>query len=184
MIFNNHSSLEGKHAFLGASNYHWLAYDAKKLEERYYTYLAKERGTRLHAFAAEAIKLGIKLKGNKMTLSQYVNDAIGYGMLPEVILYYSDNCFGTADAISFDGKLLRIHDLKTGESPTNLKQLRIYAAIFCLEYSIDPRTIDIELRIYQYDDYVFENPDPDQILTIMDQIVKFDKRINKIKLGA
>ena len=27
MIFNKHSALEGQHAFLGASKYHWINYD-------------------------------------------------------------------------------------------------------------------------------------------------------------
>ena len=56
MIWNNHKELEGKHAFMRASNYHWVNYDQDKLIAAYNNYLATERGTRLHAFAKEAIK--------------------------------------------------------------------------------------------------------------------------------
>lgn len=182
MKFKKHLELEGRHAFLSASNYHWLNYDGEKLEQRYLKHLATERGTELHDFAAKAIKLKVKLRGSRQTLNMYVNDAIGYRMTPEQVLYYTDNCFGTADAIAFDGKLLRIHDLKTGEGKTSTNQLRIYAALFCLEYNIDPNTIDIELRIYQYDDYVIDIPDPKDILRIMGTIIDFDRRIEKLKM--
>ena len=102
-------------------------------------------------------------------------------MIPEQVLYYSDSCFGTADAIIFKDKLLRIHDLKTGVTPAHIEQLRIYAALFCLEYHIKPSTIDFELRLYQSDSYIVENPDAEVILPIMDKIISFDKIITKIK---
>ena len=146
MNFNKHYDLNGRHAFLSGSKYHWINYDEEKLAATYEKYLAVQKGTELHAFAAEAIRLKQKLKG-KTTISMYVNDAIGYGMVPEQILYYSDNCFGTADAISFKKRLLRIHDLKTGETPASIHQLEVYDAIFCLEYDIQPGSIDHELRI-------------------------------------
>ena len=133
MNFNEHWNLEGKHAFLSASKYHWINYDDDRLISAFRNWKAKERGTRLHEFACEAIKLGVKLSHSKRTLNQYVNDAIGFGMTPELILYYSDNCFGTADSISFDGHLLRIHDLKTGKTQASFHQLEVYAALFCLE---------------------------------------------------
>jgi hypothetical protein len=111
----------------------------------------------------------------------YVNDAIGFKMTPEQTLYYSENCFGTADAISFKNGLLRIHDLKTGVTPANIKQLYIYAALFCLEYKIKPSEIDMELRLYQSDDFIVDNPEIDDIVPIMDKIVSFDKLIDKMK---
>ena len=98
MNFARHSNLEGQHAFLGASNYHWLNYSDDKISEWYFKYLAKERGTRFHALAAELIELGVKLPDKKKALNLYVNDAIGYKMSTEVVLYYSPNCFGTADS--------------------------------------------------------------------------------------
>lgn len=182
MIFNQHSDLEGKHAFLGASKYHWLNYDEDHLVEMYNRYFAKEYGTRLHAFAAECIFLKQKLPSSKKTLNAYVNDAIKYRMRPEQILYYSPNCFGTADAISFRKNMLRIHDLKTGTTPTHIEQVMIYAALFCLEYKVRPSTIDIELRIYQNDDIVVYNPSSEEIDEIMLKIKKFDKILNKIKM--
>jgi len=111
----------------------------------------------------------------------YVNDGIGFRMDPEVCLFYSFNCFGTADAVSFHNNMLRIHDLKNGRTPASMQQLRIYAALFCLEYGYNPRDIDIELRIYQSNDVLIENPDLDDIAYIMDKIILFDKRINEIK---
>ena len=180
MNFNKHYDLNGRHAFLSGSKYHWINYDEEKLAATYEKYLAVQKGTELHAFAAEAIRLKQKLKG-KTTISMYVNDAIGYGMVPEQILYYSDNCFGTADAISFKKRLLRIHDLKTGETPASIHQLEVYDAIFCLEYDIQPGSIDHELRIYQSDQVLIHEPEIDDIAHIMDRIVVFDKRINEIK---
>ena len=134
MNFNKHSHLEGQHAFLSASKYHWTGYDVEKLTDSYLKYLATQRGVELHDFACQCIRLGIRLPRRSETLNLYVNDAIGYKMTPEQVLYYSYNSFGTADAISFRNKMLRIHDLKTGVSPTSMRQLEIYAALFCLEY--------------------------------------------------
>lgn len=181
MIFNKHSNLEGCHAFLGASKYHWINYDEDKLAESYARALAAQRGTRLHAFAAECISLGQKLPQSKKTLNKYVNDAIGYRMTPEQILYYSPNCFGTADAIGFNKDLLRIHDLKTGETPAHMEQLLVYAALFCLEYRVRPGEIGFELRIYQSDDIFVANPTVEDVAPIMDKIITFDKIIEDIR---
>lgn len=181
MNFNKHSQLEGQHAFLSASKYSWLNYDEDKLASAYLSFLAIQRGTELHDFAKRCIELGIRLPRNKQTLNMYVNDAIGYHMTPEQVLYYSPNCFGTADAISFRDGYLRIHDLKTGASPTKMDQLEIYAALFCLEYQYKPTEIDTELRIYQSENVVVHNPEPWRILDIMDKVVLFDKRIEKMK---
>lgn len=112
MNFNRHSNLEGQHAFLGASKYHWINYSEDKVAEAYSKFLATQKGTVLHDFAARCISLGQKLPKSQKTLNMYVNDAIGYKMTPEQVLYYSENCFGTADAISFRNGLLRIHDLR------------------------------------------------------------------------
>ena len=158
MNFNNHLNLEGQHAFLGASKYHWINYSEDKVVESYNKFLATLKGTTLHEFAAQCIKLGQKLPKSKKTLNNYVNDAIGYKMIPEQVLYYSENCFGTADAICFRNRLLRIHDLKTGVIPAHMEQLEIYAALFCLEYKFKPSDIDIELRIYQHDEVLCHNP--------------------------
>ena len=182
MLFNNHKDLEGSHAFLGASKYHWINYDPEKLAATYKNYLATLKGTELHDFAAKAINLGVKLPKAKKTLNMYVNDAIGYSMTPEQVLYYSPNCFGTADSISFRNNFLRIHDLKTGETPAHIEQLMIYAALFCLEYKVKPGEIKFELRIYQFDDIMICNPTAEDILPIMDNIISFDKIINDINI--
>jgi hypothetical protein len=186
VLFNTHSNLVGLHAFLGASKYHWINYSEEKLDRVYKASMAAQRGTELHAFAAEAIRLGIKLPGRgTKALNMYVNDAIGYRMTPEQVLYYSDNCFGTADTISFRAKQLRIHDYKSGVTPASHNQLDVYAALFCLEYRYRPFEIEIETRIYQFDDGPsIEIGDPDKIAHIMDRIITFDKRINAIRMEA
>lgn len=182
MNFNKHLQLVGQHAFLGASKYHWINYDSNKLVESYARFQAVQRGTELHEFASQCIKLGQKLPRSQKTLNMYVNDAIGFKMTPEQVLFYSENCFGTADAISFRNNVLRIHDLKTGLIPAKMEQLMIYAALFCLEYRYKPTEFTaIELRIYQSDEILVHNPEPDEIFPIMDKIVDFDKIIAKLK---
>lgn len=179
MNFNEHWNLEGKHAFLSPSNPYWLNYDREKLILVYNNMKAKERGTKLHAFAADAIKYGVKLSHSRRTLNRYVNDAIGFGLNPERILYYSDNCFGTADAIDFNNGLLRIHDLKTGAHPASFKQLEVYAALFCLEYGVDPSQIDICLRIYQNDDILETVPEQELIQERIEKIVDSDRILSE-----
>lgn len=181
MNFNEHFKLAGQHAFLSASNYHWVNYDLDKLTERFINSQAAKRGTELHAFAHQAIKLGIKMPKTSKTLHSYVNDAIGYRMDPEQILYYSENCFGTPDTIMFFRNLLRIHDLKTGTIPGSMHQLEIYASLFCLEYDVRPGEIDMELRIYQNDEVLVSKPDVDVIAHVMSKIVLFDHHIESLK---
>lgn len=181
MIWNEHSSLVGSHAFLGASKYHWINYDEAMITDSYNGFLATQKGTELHDFASRCIKLGQKLPKSPKTLNAYVNDAIGYKMIPEQVLYYSENCFGTADAIAFRNGKLRIHDLKTGEIPAHIEQLKIYAALFCLEYKVKPAAIEIELRIYQSDEVRTYTPNADEITPIMEKIASFDKIIKKLK---
>ena len=185
MIWNDHSRdvPEGAHAFLGASQYHWLNYDEEKLINVYKNRLAAQQGTRLHAFAKECIELGQKLPKSKKTLNAFVNDAIGFKMRPEQALYFSPNCFGTSDAISFRDNLLRIHDLKTGTTPASMHQLEVYAALFCLEYGKAPGKIDMEFRIYQNDEVIVGQPEGALIEDVMSKIIFFDKLIEKVKNG-
>ena len=67
-------------------------------------------------------------------------------------LYFSENCFGTTDAIYYKNGILRIHDLKTGIMPAHMEQLEIYAALFLLEYEkifgVSPQNTKVNLRIY------------------------------------
>jgi len=183
MNFNNHSRLEGQHAFLSASKYHWINYDEEKLDATYRKFLAIQRGVELHDLACRAILLGEKLQKSRKTLNLYVNDAIGFKMTPEQKLVYSYNCFGTADAISFRNNVLRIHDFKSGERPTSMNQLEVYAALFCHEYDVRPRDIKIEFRLYQSNEVLIHEPSPHDIERIMDKMVIFDRRIEMIKSG-
>jgi len=184
MNFNKHSDLVGEHAFLSPSKHYWVNYDIDKIGSSYLKFLATQKGTELHDFACKCIKLGIKLPNNKKTLNAYVNDAIGFRMRPEQPLFYSINSFGTADAISFRDNILRIHDLKTGVSPVPMDQLEIYVALFCLEYKIKPKDIDIELRLYQSDEIVVHKPEHKDIVEIMNKIITFDKKLELIKADS
>ena len=181
MQWNDHSILRDTHAFLSASRYHWINYDIKKLERVYLSWLSVQRGTELHALAAKLIDFRQKLPQSPKTLNLFVNDAIGFKMMTEVVLYYSPNCFGTADAICFRDNFLRIHDLKTGKIKASIKQLEVYAALFCLEYNTDPNKIDVELRLYQYNEVLIHVPEIEEILYIMQKIKDFDERIEQLK---
>ena len=183
MNFIKHSNLEGLHAPFGASQSSWLRYDDNKIIEVYKNKQAAEIGTRLHAWAKETIDLGIKQPRSNKTIYAYVNDAIGYKMSTEVVLFYSKYFFGTADAISFRNGLLRIHDLKTGKSgkiEDHIEQLEIYAALFCLEYKIKPGDIEIELRLYKQDEVLVHRPTAEDILPIIDKIVHLNKILESI----
>ena len=207
MIWNDHSKLEGLHAFLGASQFHWINWSDETLEQRFYSRYSTEIGTAIHKLAEDCIKSRMKLnKQDKhlvditlyhafipkgaydseailTNLMPFVNDAIGFHMSSEVILYYSDYCFGTTDAISFSEKekVLRIHDLKTGSIPAHMEQLMIYAALFCLEYHKDPHNFTTELRIYQNYEVLIDNPNPDDIRKFMDLIVRSNTLVNNIR---
>lgn len=175
MQFNVHRNLNGLHAIFSPSQPSWLRYDDDKALEVYANKRAAEIGSRLHAWAAETINLKIKQPRSKKTIYAYVNDAIGFGMDTEVVLFYSERFFGTADTICFKDNFLRIHDLKTGKHQASMEQLRIYAALFCLEYRVKPRDIDIELRLYQNDEVIYDRPDPKEIQAIMNHIIHLDK---------
>ena len=183
MRFNRHSALEGKHSFLSPSKASWLRYDDQKLERVFVEHLAHLRGVEEHDFAARAIKLGHRMEDNPLTLNMYVNDSIGWRLKPEVSLYWSDVCFGTADAIGYQEskRLLRISDLKTGKSATKMDQLIVYGAIFCLEYEIKPWEIDTELRIYQSNKVIYHEPDPDEIFHAMDRILVGTRLLEAIR---
>lgn len=186
MNFNKHFKLEGLHAPFSPSSSAWLRYDDEKLIEVYKNKKAAEMGTRLHKWAKDTIDLGIKQPRSSKTLYAYVNDAIGFRMSTEVVLFYSEHIFGTADAICYrrgpNGRwMLRIHDLKTGKTKVEMEQLEIYAALFCLEYDVKPGNIDMELRIYQNNQVIVHNPTAEDILPIMDKIVHIDKKLREVE---
>ena len=183
MNFEKHSNLEGLHAPFSPSQSSWLRYDDDRALEVYANKKASEIGTKLHQWAKDTIDLGIKQPRSKKTLYAYVNDAIGFKMSTEVVLYYSNRFFGTADAISFRDGMLRIHDLKTGKSgkiEDHIEQLEVYAALFCLEYKVKPGDINIELRVYKNDEVLYHNPTAEDILPIMDKIIHLNKLLEKI----
>lgn len=184
MQFKEHSktkTLVPSHALLSPSNYHWINYTDEKLRHKYKTFSASVRGSNLHELVHRAISLKIKLDPNEGAISCYVSDAIDLNMSSEQFLYYSDNAYGTADTISFDGYILRVHDLKTGVTPVKPTQLELYAALFCLEYDVSPETINIELRIYQGDDIFVYEPTVERIIFLMDRIVYSDQFVNDLR---
>lgn len=211
MNFYDHSKLKGQHAILSASQFRWINYDPNKLADIYFNSYMTQIGTVIHEFASKLINQKMKLNETDLNLlifylrekgipdfvinnididsmflnlAQYVNDCIGFGMTTEQILYYSENCFGTTDAISFFRKKLRIHDLKTGSTPAHMEQLEIYAALFCLEYKTKPKDIGIELRIYQGCDILICEPSHEEIMDICNKIVTSNSIIESIKQGG
>lgn len=183
MKFTIHRNLSGLHAPFSASQSSWLRYDDDKVIEVYANRKAAEMGTRLHEWASETIKLGLKQPKSKKTICAYVNDAIGFKMDTEVVLFYSERFFGTADAICFRNGVLRIHDLKTGKIgkiESHMEQLEVYTALFCLEYGVKPIDIQIELRVYKNDEVIAWNPTAEDIVPIMDKIIHLDKLLMKI----
>ena len=208
MIFEKHTNLIGKHAILAPSQPHWLRYNEEQLYQKYVSGYAQSIGTSLHELAETLISNSLRLKkSDKLTVLShlihdgipkdiidlerlysnfmaYVNDAIGFKLTPEQVLYYSDFCFGTADAISFRNNFLRIHDYKSGTTPVKMEQLLVYAALFCLEYKVKPGEIETELRIYQNDEILFHNPTADEILPVMDSIIRSSKMLEKMNEEA
>ena len=183
MNFNQHFRLNGLHAPFSPSQPSWLNYTDEKALDVYSNKKAAEMGTRLHNWAKETIDLGIRQPRSKKTIYAYVNDAIGFRMDTEVVLYYSDRFFGTADAISFKNNFLRIHDLKTGTSPVHIEQPLVYAALFCLEYKIKPSDIKIELRIYQNDEIQSYEPEEGEVEEVMNKIVHLDELLSSYEEG-
>lgn len=182
MKWNKHPEFEGHHSFLSASQCHWLNYEPEKLIERFENEKAKQRGTELHEFASLSIHHRIRLEPGHThpAVANFVNDAIGYRMDSEVLLFYSPYAFGTADAIRYDPPtkdnprgFLRIHDLKTGKTKPKMEQLLVYAAYFCLEYGVKPERTDFELRIYQgnkIDTYI---PEAEDVYDVYNTIKEF-----------
>lgn len=208
MNFNKHLELEGRHALLSPSKHYWMNYDDDALIKNYISSFATDIGTLVHEFAADRIKYRVPLdleneeaKNSLLifllkngipfrvidldrlfyNLVPYVNDAIGYKMDSEVRLKYSDLCFGTADAIGVRRNWLRIHDLKTGQTPASMDQLMCYAGLFFLEYKRDyrPQTMKVELRIYQNQEVLVTQPSSEEIKVVMDKIIHGDSVLNK-----
>lgn len=181
MNWQNFSELRGKHAFLSPSQPTWLRYNKEKLISVYKNNLMKLKGTELHSYAEKAIELGRNQPKTKDTINMYINDCIKYSMRTEECLRYSQNCFGHADAISFEDNNLKIFDLKTGKVKAKMEQLLIYAALFCLMYRYNPKDINIELRIYQNREILKCEPKSEDIVPIMERIVELDDIIENLK---
>ena len=183
MPFNDHSSLRGLHAFLSPSNYHWLNYDRQKMKARLSAHQAAARGTRIHAWAHEAIRLGMRQKRNGSHIDRYINDGIGHRMETDFMIFYSEDAFGEADTLCYreeKGKpTLRIHDLKTGLVKAGITQLEVYAAFFCLEYHLKPEEITIYLYIYQNDQVIGGKADPAKIRQIMERTIEATKWVQE-----
>jgi hypothetical protein len=209
--FNDHSRdiPAGAHAILSPSQSSWTNYtDKEKVFDLVCSKYAQEIGTLLHELAEVAIRYKVKipklaarpmiqlyLLAHKIprgiidpdkyvaNFCAYVNDAIGFDMTPEQPLVYSENAFGTADAIRFNEKKmhLRIHDYKSGVTKPCLRQLEVYAAYFCHEYHIKPKDLTFELRIYWQNEIIVGNPTAADILPLLDKIQDYDNFIKSLK---
>ncbi len=185
MLWKDYSQLRGTHAFLSPSKYHWLNYDSEKLVQSYINHRRVGLGTQYHALAEQLIKLAVRLPNTDASLNAFVNDAIGFRMDPEILLYYTQRCFGTADAISFENGVLRIHDLKTGVSPGSINQLLVYAGLFCLDYAVEAKELEeVHLKIYQNSETVVFSPSPEEVFDTVFRIKEADKTIEAIELGS
>lgn len=187
MHFNDHYNLLGKHALLSPSSPNWLRYTPDKFRSFYLGYLAKIRGTKLHDFAKDAIRLGIRMPNDNNSFNRYINDAIDMNLRTEQPLYYSDNCFGTSDAIGIVDGVLHVHDLKTGDHPVKFDQLLVYASLFFLEYAshmgISVENTPVELRIYQSGEVRIDRPSLQDIRNTMTIIIQADQIINNLRGG-
>lgn len=203
MIFQSHLDVKGKHAFLSPSRVTWIEQSEEDLCRAYQRSYASDVGTSVHKIAEKCIFRGDKLSKSDRhlvtmaledygippdvfdssaileTLVPFVNESIAYGMIPEVPLYYSPVCFGTTDAIAFnqDNGILRISDMKTGEAPSDMRQLLIYAGIFFLEYSFVPLDGKTELRIYQHGEVTLSKPSSDEVMSVVENIRRANEAI-------
>ena len=213
MIWNKHSELEGRHAFLSPSKFYWMNDDEDGLFKRRVSSYSTEIGTLLHEVARKRIKHGFRLgRGEKKAvaiellehnipsrildaipyddifnnLMAYVNDSVAFKMTPEVRLYYSEECFGTTDAIRyFDAdRFLRIHDYKSGTIQAHMEQLMGYAALFCFDRNVKPEEMTgAELRIYQNGEVLCHKPEARDIRNMMDKIIAFDKFLSENEIS-
>lgn len=152
-----------------------------RLFEKYYD----ERLDEVSIYGVQLID-GLKYIPNEVfkTAVLFINDAIGFRMSSEQRLYYSEDFFGTSDALCMRDGLLRIHDLKTGAIPAHFEQLLIYDALYCLEYKVDPKTIDHELRIYQFGEVNILTPTAEELKSVIDKIVHANNVVTKIERDA
>lgn len=209
MIFvNTHPELVGKHALFSPSKYSWMNYDDDKLRQAYVNSFATQIGTLVHSYAADKITFRQPMEDNRSernalllhllknkippkviqleklftNVLPYVNDAIGYKMTPEVLLYYSDLVYGWADTITFSRNTLRIHDLKTGDTPASMDQLMGYAGLFYLMHSKEAKLqkCKTELRIYQNNQVLIHTPSAYDIACVMDKAVHADMIVDEM----
>lgn len=179
MNWKDYSSLRESHAFLSASKFHWLRYTPEKLRESYSRHTKAKIGTELHWLASKLIEHKRRQPDTADSFNAFVNDAIGFRMESERVLFYSSHCYGTADAISFRDGVLRIHDLKTGLSSGNMDQLMIYAALFCLDYPAEA-VKEIYLRIYQNGEILRYEPSYNDVADVMKIIIEFSAILDEM----
>ena len=160
-----HWNLQGKHAFLSPSGYSWLGYDEDKMARSYENKQNTARGTALHELASQLIISKTELAPKKKALNLFVNDCIRDNMSSEILLYYSDHCFGTADGIKWDSdnNELRIYDLKTGVS----KKITIIQRLYQGNGYSEQVTVKDKARL--------EDENDGNIAWIMDHIKKMSK---------
>ena len=120
------TNLEGQHAFLGASKFHWINYSEDKVADAYRNFLATQKGTMLHAFAAQCITLGQKLPKSQKTLNiefPFSNESLKDPLLEmgeikneteQVVVYNGDAEIGVTITIHAIGEASNITIYNTG----------------------------------------------------------------------
>lgn len=212
----------GQHAILAPSTYK-AGREPTKVLKNYCSRYATDIGTALHALAQKRIdrheRLSPELAKDWIVntlldaniprevinpelywanLMNYVNDAIGFGMLTEIPVKYSDRSFGWIDAFTYDPstRTVRIHDYKSGFTKINEEQTLNYVALWALEYEkywkLDLRKTNYILHIYKSE--IDENgnviptiidlsPSPERVMAQVDAYKRDDLLIKDFMEG-
>jgi hypothetical protein len=94
MRWNRHLNLQGEHAFLSPSTYHWINYNHARLLQRWTAAQAGAYGNMQHEYAQQEIKAK-RESGLIGTVGQYINDAIRYRMETEQVRHCSVSSMAT-----------------------------------------------------------------------------------------
>ena len=186
-------SFKNKHrAELGTEIHEWVSIQIQ-LGQTVSSPRAAEKGVRTHIFTKyqsapdyrDVLIFSLDFLPAAVfgTVKSFVNDAVGFRMNSEEKIEYSSLFWGTSDAVKFSNNELLVFDLKTGAKPAKTDQLLVYAGLYCLQHNHKPSKLKTELRIYQNNEILVNEPEPEVIQDVMDRIVHKNKVLTKF-LGA
>ena len=171
MIFNKHSELEGRHAILSPSKHYWLNYDDEGLMRNYISSFATDIGTLVHEYASDRIKYRLPIdieneEAKNGLLMHLLKNGIPFRVIDLDRLFYNLVPY-VNDAI--------------GYRMASMDQLLCYAGLFFLEYKRDyrPQTMKVELRIYQNQEVLVNQPSSEEVKAVMDKIIHGDAVLSK-----